>query len=217
MNAVKMKNIYLYTRFERIWHWLQAFLIFSLIITGLEIHGAYTLFGYQKAVSIHNFIGLAWGVLFVFIAFWLLTTGQWRQYVPTTKKLFAVIGYYSFGIFQGKAHPVQKTPGAKHNPLQRLTYLGLVTVMLPIQMAAGLLYYFYNHWLKWGLTGYFTLGSVAIVHTVLAFLLLAFIVIHVYMTTTGHTIFAHIRSMITGWEEICETTPVQDWETTGKK
>ena len=34
----------------------------------------------------------------------------------------------------------------------------------------------------------------------------------VYMTTTGHTVFAHIKGMITGWEEIEEGTFVADWE-----
>jgi thiosulfate reductase cytochrome b subunit len=29
----------------------------------------------------------------------------------------------------------------------------------------------------------------------------AFFFIHVYLTTTGHTVFAHIKAMITGWEE----------------
>jgi hypothetical protein len=29
-----------------------------------------------------------------------------------------------------------------------------------------------------------------------------FVIAHVYLTTTGHTVFAHIKSMITGWEEI---------------
>jgi len=44
-----------------------------------------------------------------------------------------------------------------------------------------------------------------------AFSILVFLVTHVYMTTTGHTIFAHTRAMITGWEEI-EEGEIQDWE-----
>jgi hypothetical protein len=32
------------------------------------------------------------------------------------------------------------------------------------------------------------------------------------MTSTGHTLFAHIRAMITGWEEVDETTKIEDWE-----
>jgi hypothetical protein len=32
------------------------------------------------------------------------------------------------------------------------------------------------------------------------------------MTTTGHSLFAHIKAMITGWEEVEEGTPVEEWE-----
>ena len=140
MVSKNLIKIYLYTRFERSWHWIQALLIILLTITGFEVHGSYTLLGFKRAVELHNFLGLTWLVLFAFFVFWLFTTGEWKQYIPTTKKLFDVVFYYSYGIFQGKPHPVQKSPGAKHNPLQRLAYLGLSAALLPAQMGIGLLY-----------------------------------------------------------------------------
>lgn len=206
MEGVKTTKIYLYTRFERFWHWLQALMIICLLITGLEVHGTYTLLGFDTAVDVHNFIGLSWLILFVFFGFWLFTTGEWKQYIPTTKKLIAVATYYSYGIFQGRPHPVQKSKGAKHNPLQRLTYLGLTSVLLPIQMISGLVYWLYND-----LSGV-SLSVLGVLHTFVALLLLNFLIIHVYMTTTGHSLFSHIWGMITGWEEIYETTKVEDWE-----
>lgn len=212
MEDKKTIKIYLYTRYERFWHWLQAFMIISLIVTGLEIHGTYKLFGFQTAVNIHNFIGLSWLILFAFFVFWLFTTGEWKQYIPTTKKLFAVVFYYSWGIFQGKSHPVQKTKGAKHNPLQRLAYLGISAMLLPVQMATGLLYYLYND-----IPQILPLSVLAVVHTVVALFLLNFLIIHLYMTTTGHSLFSHIAGMITGWEEIYETTKIADWETQATK
>lgn len=207
-------KIYLYTRFERFWHWLQAFMIIFLIITGMEIHGTFTLLGYKRAFYLHSYTGLAWVMLFVFFVFWLFTTGEWRQYVPTTKKLFAVIIYYSIGIFQGKPHPVQKSPGAKHNPLQRLSYLALSTLLLPIQMITGILYYTWNFWGS-GRVEFLSdipLMPVAALHTLISFMILSFLLIHVYMTTTGHTLFSHISGMVTGWEEVHHTTQIQDWE-----
>ncbi len=213
MTDTKIIKIYLYTRFERFWHWLQALMIVSLIVTGFEIHGTFSFLGYQNAVNVHNFIGLAWLILFAFFVFWLFTTGEWKQYIPTTKKLIAVILYYAWGIFQGRPHPVQKSPGAKHNPLQRLTYLGLSAMLLPLQMATGLLYYTYNHW-SGPILG---LGPLAWLHTLIAFMLVSFLLVHVYMTTTGHSLFSHIAGMITGWEEIYETTAVADWELPKKR
>ncbi|SDU19091.1 cytochrome b/b6 domain-containing protein [Desulfobacula phenolica] len=204
----KIIKIYLYTRFERLWHWLQALMIICLIITGLEIHGTYRLMGFQTAVNVHNFTGLSWLIMFAFFVFWLLTTGEWKQYLPTTKRLFLVIRYYAWDIFQGKPHPVQKSKGAKHNPLQRLAYLGISALLLPVQMITGLLYYLYND-----LSGALPLEVLAVMHMLIALFLLNFLIIHVYMTTTGHSIFSHIAGMITGWEEIYETTKIADWET----
>lgn len=212
MTTNKMVKVYLYTRFERFWHWVQAVLIIMLLLTGLEVHGVYTLFGFEQAVELHNFIGLSWLTLFVFIVFWLLTTGEWKQYIPTTKKLLTVIHYYSIDIFKGKPHPVKKNPDAKHNPLQRLTYLGLAAALLPAQMIAGLLYYTYNTWSEWSISVYLNLGVLATIHLIIAFLLLSFLIVHVYMTTTGHTVFAHIAAMWSGWEEMEEGEEIEDWE-----
>lgn len=208
----KMVNIYLYTRYERFWHWLQSLLIITLLLTGFEVHDSHTLFGFQRAVGIHNFIGLSWLIAFAFFVFWIFTTGEWRQYIPTTKKMFNVIRYYSYGIFKGEPHPFPKRKEAKHNPLQRLTYLSLAAFLLPVQMISGLLYWGYNHWPAWGLD-FLSLEVVAVIHTLGAFAILTFLVIHVYMTTTGHRILAHIKAMITGWEEVSVDTPVEEWET----
>jgi thiosulfate reductase cytochrome b subunit len=207
----KINNIYLFTRYERLWHWLQFLLISILMVTGLEIHGVYTWLGFEKAVEIHNYVGITWLLLFFFFVFWVLTTGEWKQYIPTTKKLFSVIRFYSYGIFQGEPHPVPPSKRAKHNPLQRLTYLGVAAALLPLQMLTGFLYWSYNSWEVWGIS-FFSLQLVAIVHMAIAFAILIFMIIHVYMTTTGHSVFAHIKAMITGWEEIEEGEPVQDWE-----
>ncbi|MCP4024669.1 MAG: cytochrome b [Desulfobacteraceae bacterium] len=212
MVVTKIKKVYLYTRFERMWHWLQAFMILVLILTGFEIHGTYTLLGFKTAVEVHSFIGLSWLILFAFFVFWLFTTGEWKQYIPTTKKLFDVVVYYAYGIFKGEPHPVQKSQGAKHNPLQRLAYLGISAMLLPAQMITGLLVYLYNF-----LPSSWNLAPIAVMHTLIAFLLVNFLIIHLYMTTTGHSFFSHIAGMITGWEEIYETTKLQDWETKATK
>jgi cytochrome b subunit of formate dehydrogenase len=47
-----------------------------------------------------------------------------------------------------------------------------------------------------------SLESVAFWHTLGAILLMVFLVIHVYMTTTGHTPTSNIRAMVTGYEDL---------------
>lgn len=196
------KSLYLYTRFERFWHWAQSALIITLAFTGLEIHGSYTVLGFKRAVEVHNFCAWTWLVLYAFVLFWMAVTGEWRQYIPTTKRLIDVALYYMVGIFQGKPHPVPKSERAKHNPLQRMTYLSIALVLIPLQMATGFLYYYYNSWPQWGWTASLSLNAVAFIHTAGMFGFLAFLVVHVYMTTTGHTLACHLKAMCTGWEEL---------------
>ena len=203
MSQTPTKKVYLYTRFERFWHWAQALLILFLLFTGLEVHGVYKIFGYEEAVELHNTAAWTWLILYIFILFWEATTGEWKQYIPTTKKLVTVALYYSIGIFKGDPHPVPKTERVKHNPLQRLTYLGIALVLVPLQIVTGLLYYTYNHWAAWGID--MQLGTLAAVHMCGALLLLAFVIVHMYMTTTGHTIMAHIKAMLSGWEDVPDT------------
>lgn len=194
-----MTRVVLYKRFERFWHWAQALLIIGLLITGLEVHGSYRIMGYASAVDLHNILALALIVLIVFAIFWHLTTGEWKQYVPTRKFLREMAGFYLTGIFRGAPHPVRKSRTAKLNPLQRLAYLGFKLLIIPVQITSGLVYFFYpelnaHGWPVW------TLKAAATVHLVGAFFLLAFLVAHVYLTTTGETPLTNIKAMIYGWE-----------------
>jgi thiosulfate reductase cytochrome b subunit len=93
-------------------------------------------------------------------------------------------------------------PQRKHNPLQRLAYLGILAAAGPLIWVTGWFYLFYDKWIAWGWDQYLSLEWVAFFHTVGAFVFLIFIIAHVYLTTTGHTPTAHIKAMITGWEEV---------------
>lgn len=200
MNATN--RIYLYKRYERFWHWSQATLIILMMITGFEIHGTYKLFGFGKAVNYHTLFAWTLLVLWAFTIFWQFTTGEWRQYIPTLKKVDTMVRYYVFGIFRNAPAPFHKTAIKKHNPLQRLAYLALLSVLSPVIWGSGLFYLFYSNWKSWGVDSYLSLEGVALVHTAGAFMMLVFFIGHVYLTTTGHTPTAHIKAMITGWEEV---------------
>jgi thiosulfate reductase cytochrome b subunit len=199
MNATN--RIYLYKRYERFWHWSQAALIILMMITGFEVHGTYNLLGFGKAVSYHTLFAWTLLTLWAFTIFWQFTTGEWRQYIPTLKKVDTMVRYYAFGIFRNAPAPFHKTAIKKHNPLQRLAYLALLSMLSPIIWGSGLFYLFYSNWKSWGIDTYLSLQAVALTHTAGAFMMLVFFIAHVYLTTTGHTPTAHIKAMITGWEE----------------
>ena len=195
------ERVYIFKAFERFWHWSQAGLIIFMLLTGFEIHGIYSLLGFAKAVSYHSFA--AWSLigLWIFAIFWHLTTGEWRHYIPTTEKVLVVAQYYSSGIFRREPHPFKPSSLNKHNPLQRLTYLGILLFVSPLIWITGWLYLFHGNWAAWGLTS-LRLEWVAVGHTIGAFFMLAFLISHLYLVTTGHTLTAHLKAMITGWEEI---------------
>ena len=196
-----MERTYIFTRFERLWHWIQAVLIIGMLFTGFEIHGTYTVLGFQKAHTVHTASVWAFIALWVFAIFWHLTTGEWRQYIPTMKNIDRIVRYYAVGIFKGEPHPFKPTSLQKHNPLQRLTYLAVLTLLSPLIWISGWLYLFYGDWAAWGLGG-LKLEWVATAHTLGAFLMLAFLISHIYLATTGHKWNSQLKAMVTGWEEL---------------
>ena len=198
------KKVYIYRAFERFWHWLQAFLIFFLMLTGFEIHGSLRFFGYYNAVQYHNIAAFAFIILIAFAIFWHLSTGEWRQYLPTTENILAQVRYYITGIFKNAPHPTKKTVLSKLNPLQKLVYLGLKLLVIPVMVLSGLLFMFYRYQAKSQVMGLNidSLESIALFHTAGAFILVSFVIAHLYLITTGLTITSNLNAMITGYEEL---------------
>lgn len=193
-------RLYLFTRFERFWHWSQAVLVVVLLFSGFAIHGSHAWLDFRSAVTVHETGAWLLIALWLFALFWQFTTGQWRQYIPTLKNLDRVARYYVLGIFTGAPHPYRVTRRHKHNPLQRLAYLLVLAVINPLIWASGLAYLFWGR-LHSGAPAWLGLEQVALVHTLAAFLMLLFLIVHLYLATTGHTPLAYLRAMITGWEE----------------
>lgn len=201
-----MKKVYIYKGFERFWHWTQASLIIFLAVTGFEVHGSFDIFGFEHAVFYHRTASWMLIVLIIFAIFWHVVTGEWKQYIPTTRNLTAQIKYYSYGMFRGDKHPTKKTELSKLNPLQRLVYLGFKLVLIPLTIISGILYMFHKTFDKNNLVVIedIPLDSIAFWHTLGGILLMIFLAIHVYMTTTGEKPVSNIQAMITGYEEMEE-------------
>ncbi|MGA7161637.1 MAG: cytochrome b/b6 domain-containing protein [Bacteroidota bacterium] len=201
-----MKKEYVYRAFERFWHWTQATLIIFLGVTGFEIHGSIHFFGYDQAVQYHNVAAGSFLVLIVFAIFWHFTTGEWRQYLPTRKNLRAQAEYYIFGIFRNAPHPTKKTVLSKLNPLQKLVYAGLKVLVIPVMVITGLLYMFYRYPQRYEVVS-LNIGGlqvIATLHTIGAFLLVSFFIVHLYLITTGNTVTSNLKAMITGYEDLSE-------------
>lgn len=209
-----MKKVYIYKGFERFWHWTQAALIIFLALTGFEVHGSFSILGFEQAARFHRVASWMLIVLIIFAIFWHFVTGEWKQYIPTTKKLKEQIIFYAFGMFKGQKHPTKKSGLTKLNPLQRLVYLGFKLFLVPITVISGILYMVHKTVDKNDVVviSNIPLEGIAFWHTLGAFLLMIFLVVHVYMTTTGHSPTSNIQAMITGYEELEDDDEVTSLE-----
>lgn len=201
------QRVYMYDAYERFWHWLQMAVIVLLLFTGLIIHrpDIFGIFSFRYVVLIHNILAALLALNAALSLFWHLTNGEIRQYIPRPRGFIddaiEQAKYYISGIFKGEPHPFAKRRDKKFNPLQQLTYFGLLNVLLPLQGLTGIL--------MWAVQKVPSLANLlgglpvlAPIHSLIAWLFASFIVGHVYLTTTGATPLEAIRAMITGWEEV---------------
>lgn len=198
---------YMYSVYERQWHWLQTVVILLLLFTGLVIHKPDLLgiFSFRGIVLVHNVLAALLVINAALAAFYHLASGEIRQYLPEPHgffgQAFAQALYYLRGIFRGEPHPFDRSPERKMNPLQQLTYLAILNVLLPLQVLTGLLMWGAQTWPDAAAR----LGGLTVLapfHTLIAWAFAAFIIMHVYLTTTERTPLSGIKSMVTGWSEL---------------
>jgi Ni/Fe-hydrogenase b-type cytochrome subunit len=196
--------VYLYSVYERFWHWLQSLAILVLLVTGLEIHfSGVDLLGFALAVSVHNIVGFIVVANAVFAAFYHLASGGIQRYLPEPADFFgqaiAQLRYYLGGMLRGEPHPFAKRPGRRLNPLQQVTYLTILNVLLPVQVVSGVLIWGAQRWtaVDGALGG---LPVLAPIHALGAWLFTAFLLLHIYLTTTGPTPTANLEAMLHGWD-----------------
>lgn len=206
-HAPELQEVYMYTVYERFWHWLQTAVILLLLVTGLIIHKPemFGMFAFRGVVLVHNVLAVVLVANAVLALFYHLASGEIRQFLPEPHGFFndAIVQakFYLRGIFEGAEHPFEKTPERKMNPLQQITYLGILNVLLPAQIITGALMWGAQRWpaVANALGG---LPVLAPIHSLVAWLFASFIVAHVYLTTTGHEPMASIRGMVLGWDEV---------------
>jgi thiosulfate reductase cytochrome b subunit len=203
----ELKQVYMYSVYERLWHWLQTFVIVLLLITGLIIHrpDTFGFFSFRYVVLVHNILAAILLVNAGLSLFYHLASGEIQQYLPRPRgffdQIFEQAVFYIRGIFKGQNHPFEKTPDRKLNPLQQITYFGILNVLLPLIGVSGILMWGAQRWPQ--ITGPIGgLTYLAPFHTLIAWLFASFIVAHVYLTTTGPKPFASIKAMMVGWDDV---------------
>jgi thiosulfate reductase cytochrome b subunit len=206
-----MKLVYVHPLPVRIWHWANAVLFIVLVASGIQIRyaGVLDVVSFRTAVVTHNWTGFAlMGNFAVWLLFYLFSPRN-QVYHPEFNLLklarasFAQMQYYGWGMFTGARNPHHIDPYSKFNPLQRTLYQILMLFLLPVQFVTGLL--------LWDVKRFSGLidaaGGVRVVDTVHVLIFIFFVFylfIHPYLATLGHTPTAHIKAMVTGYEEVEE-------------
>jgi thiosulfate reductase cytochrome b subunit len=156
-------------------------------------------------VTLHNIVAAILVINAALSLFYHVATDRMREYIPRPYGFIddsmRQTKYYISGIFKGEPHPFEKRPDDRMNPIQKLTYFGILNVLLPAQIITGAAMWGLQRWPEAAaaLGGLSLLGPL---HSLLAWLFACFIIGHVYLTTTGPTPLEAIRGMITGYEDV---------------
>ena len=193
----------------RIWHWLNAFGIVTLCVTGLQIRfpDYINIFGaYKAAIRLHNTAGVVVSISYLlWLGYYLIIAKKLiKLYIPTVEDLKSGVlrqaFYYFLTYFLGKPNPHHSTPDSKFNPMQKAAYLVIMFVLLPMVIISGALLMYIAPLRELLLL----LGGIKMLvgsHFMLACCFTAFLFVHVYLATLGHTPLAHFKPMWDGWEE----------------
>jgi thiosulfate reductase cytochrome b subunit len=188
----------------RAWHWLNAALFLVLAVTGFSLHFAgvgISPVPFRAAVFAHNVAGaLAITNFAVFVGI-LLASGSWRQYTPAPSGFFARLFrqalYYGQGVFRGEPHPFHASRENRFNPLQQVTYLAAMFAGFPLLAVTGFMLLFPGAAPE-RVAGIAGLWPVAILHTLLAYFFLAFLVVHVFLALAMAEPETGLRAMLQG-------------------
>lgn len=200
-----MKKVFLHPIPIRIWHWINAGLVFFLIITGVQLRfPKVSLFQYNQAVFLHRIFGYVLVGSFLYWFFYYLITGGFKKHymfsMRDKKGMMNQASFYIFSMFKGAGSPFTPSAHERFNPLQKIAYLSLMLILMPIILITGVLFsdivYFLN------IVNF--IGGVRVldaIHVATGYAFLLYLIIHLYMATLGYRVVSHIKAMITGYGE----------------
>jgi thiosulfate reductase cytochrome b subunit len=199
--------MYLYPKWLRAWHVLNALMFLVLIVTGLSMQytdkeNAAYMVGFAKAVKWHNFAALILVLGYVIFILGNAFTGNGKYYrikgTGFIADLISQAKFYAFGMFKGEKHPFPVTMERKFNPLQKFTYVLAMYLGMPLLIISGIVMWIPELAIDniFGMSG-LVLNDV--LHISTGFLLSIFMIIHIYTCTLGSKPSSLFKGMISGY------------------
>lgn len=203
-----MGKIYLYPGWIRIWHLANALLFLLLIVSGLSMQYSnpdYPIIRFDIAVSMHNISGILLTLNYIVIILGNFFTKNGKYYRIRWKKTRDRIGtqirYYALGIFKGEKAPYPITEKRKFNPLQRVSYILVIYILMPFIFISGWALLFPEIIIFKKVFGTSGIHFTDLIHIIVGFILSLFMVVHIYFCTITNPPGSSFKAMINGWHE----------------
>jgi thiosulfate reductase cytochrome b subunit len=159
---------------------------------------------FDLAVSIHDISGIALTVNYLLFLLGNIFTSNGYQYIFRVKGYFKNVSrqftYYAFGMFRKEDPPFPVTTDNKFNPLQRLSYVVIMYILVPVVIITGLMLLYPEYFLH-DIFGNRSIHFTDIIHVVVGFVISLFLIIHVYFCTIGTKPWSNFKSMFNGYHE----------------
>ena len=201
------ERIYLYPRWIRLWHGLNALFCLLLIATGISMQFSnpkVPLIRFDIAVSIHNIFGILLVANYLLFFFGNLFTWNGKHYKISLpgfyQRLMSQFRYYTRGIFKGGDPPFPLDKNKKFNPLQQFSYVMIMYIMVPVIAVSGL-GLMYPDVIPTQLLGISGLHLTDLFHVISGFIISLFMFVHIYFCTIGKTPASNFKSMLDGYHE----------------
>ena len=199
----KTRSVFIYNLLIRLGHWFNAISTVVLLITGFWMHyiGPDHLIG-----SIHNVAGGAFVVFWISFFAYEIASFDYKQFLVDDWELREGILrqalFYVIGIFKQEEHPYHMRFAARLNPLQKVAYFTVMFFLVPLVGFTGIVLllpdnmgFFVNY------IGMENMKYIFIFHLCGAFAMLAYLIGHLYLGTTGDKISQHYKVIVTGYHD----------------
>ncbi len=125
-----------------------------------------------------------------------------RQYLSRPRDGFRGIlrqvRWYLIGIFKGEPHPYHAAPEHKFNPLQQLTYVGVMMYVMYLLLLLSGVVLLFPGFLPKDVLGYPGTFWMAAIHWIMAAAAILFLVGHLYLGSMGDKVRDLYAAMLDG-------------------
>ena len=192
----------LYPLWLRAWHGLHALCFLVLGATGLSLHYNgewFAVLRFDIAIRLHDSSGIALIALYVLFVV-ANAKSNMRHYSlprPIVGSLLRQLRWYLKGMFNGDPRPFPRARTKKLNPLQSATYLVVMYALTPASVMSGIAL-MVPQFAPERVAGAGGVWPMALLHLATGWGLSLFLLLHIYMVTTGPRPHSYLVEIVRG-------------------